>query len=106
MITEQEFEKALLIVDEYNQQVKKHAKDVAEKSQKALQKSAIYKTPKEIRSEFSVYFPTMSVRLRNIIMWGFDDVKICDITKSDFLKQRNSGIKTWKELCDITGNNY
>jgi hypothetical protein len=106
MITQQEFQEALLIVELYNQQVKSYAKEVEEKSQKALQKAAIYKTIKEIKDDFEIYFPSISGRLRNIILYDFENFKMCDITKENFLKQRKSGIKTWRELCDITGNHY
>jgi len=35
----------------------------------------------------------------------FKDKRICDITKEEFLSVRNAGMKSWTELCELTGNN-
>ena len=47
-------------------------------------------------------FEDMSVRLYNILKFNFQDKRILDIKKEEFLKARNAGITMWNELCDLT----
>jgi hypothetical protein len=66
----------------------------------------IKKTPAELRNSHWIDFPTMSGKLFNILQHNFIDIRICDITKKDFLSKRQAGVKSWYELFNITGNHY
>lgn len=98
MITEREYLDAIKIINEYTEQVKKQTEEV-------LKRTGITKTPKQLHLDWDTYFPTMEVRLWNILRSAFRDKRICDITKKEFLSIRTAGMKSWSELCDITGNN-
>ena len=96
MVTEIEYFQAIKIINEYQEQIKKA-------SEKALKNTGITKTPDEIRKDSVDYFPSMSIRLLNLLHYHFKDERICDITKKSFLSVRNCGKKSWSELCEITG---
>ena len=96
MITENEYLDAIKIINKYNEQIKKHTK-------KTLEITGITKTPKELHFDWVIYFPTMKMRLWNILRWNFENKKICDITKKEFLSVKTAGKRSWSELCDITG---
>lgn len=97
MVTEIEYLAAIKTINQYTQQIKKV-------SEKALKNTGITKTPDEIRKDSVDYFPTMSIRLLNLLHYHFKDKRICDITEKHFLSVRNCGKKSWSELCEITGN--
>lgn len=44
-----------------------------------------------------------SMRLHNILKKHFDGVDINSITKDKFMRCQNAGMKTWKNLCELTG---
>lgn len=46
----------------------------------------------------------MSVRLMNSLR-HFEKIKVCDLTRKQFLSVKGNGQKTWVEFCDITGKN-
>jgi hypothetical protein len=98
MRTEREYLEAIKIINEYTEQVKKQ-------TEKVLKTTGVTKTPKELHFDWDIHFPTMEVRLWNILRWAFENRRICDITKKEFLSVRLAGKKSWSELCDITGNN-
>ena len=98
MITERQFLDAINIIYKYNSQVQ-------ETTHKALKISGITKTPKELYFTWDTHFPSMEVRLWNVLSWNFENKRICDITKKEFLSARNAGKKSWSELCYFTGNN-
>lgn len=98
MITEREYLDAIKIINEYTEQVKKQ-------TEKVLKSTRITKTPKELHLDWDIHFPKMEVRLWNILISQFENRRICDITKKEFLSARLAGKKSWVELCDITGNN-
>lgn len=98
MITEREYLDAIKIIKEYTEQVKKQ-------TEKVLKTTGLTKTPKELHLDWDIYFPTMEVRLWNVLKYQFENRRICDITKKEFLSARMAGKKSWCELCDITGNN-
>ena len=98
MITEREYLYAIKIVNEYTEQVKKQ-------TEKALKSTGITKTPKEMHLDWDIYFPSMEIRLWNILRFQFENIRICDITKKEFLSARMAGMKSWVDLCYITGNN-
>jgi hypothetical protein len=88
MITEKEYLEAVKIVQAYNEQIK----DQVEK----LFNPICFKTPKEIgKYELLDYF---SARVSNILWYNFEDCRIADIKKGDFLSCRNTGEKTWEEF--------
>lgn len=97
-ITEAQYLNAIKTVQEYTEQVKR-------KSAKSLNETGITKTPKEICESHIDYFPSMSIRLLNILRWNFENTRICDITKKEFLSVRLAGNKSWTELSDIIGTN-
>lgn len=96
MITEKEYFDAIRVVNEYTEQIRK-------KSKKILQDAGISKTPTELHYDWQVYFPSMNVRLYNILRRGFAHTKLCDITKKDFLSVQTAGLKSWVQLCDMIG---
>lgn len=96
-VTEVQFFAAVRIVNKYAEQRKKS-------STEELMYSGITKTPNELREDPIQYFPKMDGRLRNILWGYFDDVRLCDITKRQFMSVRNAGIKSWVLLCNLTGN--
>ena len=98
MITEREYLDAIKIINEYTEQVKKQTVQI-------LKKTGVMKTPRELYFEWDIHFPTMEVRLWNILKMNFENKRICDITKKEFLSTRMAGKKSWSELCDVTGNN-
>lgn len=97
MVTERQYFDAIKTIKEYTEQVKKQTENV-------LKTTAISKTPKELDLDWRICFPTMEVRLWNILYWNFQNRRICDITKKEFLSVRLAGKKSWSDLCDITGN--
>ena len=96
MITEKEYLDAVRIVNDYTEQIRK-------KSEKILQYAGISKTPTELHYDWQVYFPSMNVRIYNILRRGFAHTKICTITKKDFLSIPTAGLKSWLQLCQMTG---
>jgi hypothetical protein len=97
-ITEKQYLEAVHTVIKYTEQVNK-------KSVKVLTDSGIAKTPKQLYYDWDNFFPNMQKRLWNILYHYFKDKRICDITKEEFLSVRNAGMKSWTELCELTGNN-
>jgi len=97
MITEREYLDAIKIINEYTEQVKKQ-------TEKVLKSTGITKTPKELDLDWDIHFPKMGVRLWNILRWQFENRRICDITKNEFLSVKYAGHISWTELCDLTGN--
>ena len=97
MRTEREYLDAIKVISEYAEQVKKQ-------TEKALLVTGITKTPKEIGLKWDTYFPSMTMRLWNILRFQFEDVRICDIKRKDFLSKRMAGIWGWTELCKFTNN--
>jgi len=98
MITEIEYLIAIKIVNQYTEQVKK-------KTEEVLKTTGVTKTPKELDGQWDIYFPSMPVRLINTLRAAFENKRLCDITKKEFLSVRLAGKKSWMELCEITGNN-
>lgn len=96
MITEQEFLDAIKIIRQYKEQVQKT-------TEKVLAETRINKTPNEILYNWNEVFPTMSVRLWNILRFNFADKIIGDITKNELLRTRNAGQYCWCELSDLIG---
>jgi hypothetical protein len=102
MITEQEYLEALKTIDEYEGQIRKQNEDIKKHNDDILLKIAIKKTPCDFGWSIPEEFPTMSVRLWNILKANFDNTRICDITKEQLLSKRNAGKIAWLELCEIT----
>jgi len=98
-ITEQDYLDAIRVINEYTEQVNR-------KTEAVLKKSGITKTPSEIGGDYSILFPSTSVRLWNVLKGNFNHRRICDITKKEFFSVRNAGKKSWNELCEITGKDY
>jgi hypothetical protein len=98
MITQEEYTRSLNIVREYRDQVIKE-------TQAALTDSGFFKTPDEINSEraWKKYFPLMPARVHNLLMYGCSSIRICDITKEQFLSLRGAGAKSWMEFSTSTG---
>ena len=96
-ITEKQYLEAVHTVMQYTEQVNR-------KTVKVLRDTGITKTPKQLYYDWGNYFPTMKMRLWNILYFYFKDKKVCDITKEEFLSVRNAGMKSWVELCELTGN--
>jgi len=97
MITETEYFAALKIVNQYTAQIKK-------KSDDALKLTVLTKTPLEIKRDYETdYLPNASVRLLNILFYNFENTKLCDITRDEFLSKRNAGRRSWAELCELLG---
>lgn len=96
MRTEKEYLEAIKIINEYTEQIKKQ-------TEKTLKLTGITKTPKELHFDWDTYFPTMEMRLWNILRNEFTNKRICDITKKEFLSVRKAGKKSWSDLCGITG---
>lgn len=99
MITEQQYLEALSIITKYSNQMKKQSEEL-------LRLDGIKKTPNQIYHDWDTYFPSMSIRLWNILKSNFEHKKICDITRKEFLSTRFAGKKSWTELCDLTGNKW
>ena len=96
MITEKEYFDAIRIVNEYTEQIRK-------KSKKILQDAGISKTPMELHYDWQVYFPSMNNRIYNILRQEYTNIKLCNITKKDFLSKRPKSIKTWLQICEMIG---
>ena len=96
MITEQEFLEAIKIIRKYNLQVERMTEE-------SLRETGIMKTPFEIESNWQKHFPTMNIRLWNILMYNYENVRICDILIKDLRRTRNVGAKTLFEFCELTG---
>jgi hypothetical protein len=96
MITEKEYLDAVRIVNDYTEQIRK-------KSEKILKNAGINKTPMELKYDWQVYFPLMNVRIYHILIRGFAHTKLCNITKKDFLSVQTAGLKSWLQLCEMTG---
>jgi len=97
MRTEREYLDAIKVIAEYTRQVKKQ-------TEKALLVTGITKTPKEIGLKWDTYFPSMPIRLWNILMFHFADVRICDIKQKEFFSKRLAGKQAWRDLCKFTNN--
>ena len=97
MRTEREYLAAIKVIAEYTRQVKKQ-------TEKALLVTGITKTPKEIGLKWDTYFPGMTVRLWNLLMFHFENVRICDIKEKEFFSKQGIGFKAWTELCKFTNN--
>jgi hypothetical protein len=95
MITEKEYLEAIRIVVQYTEQVK-------EQTEKALYRGIVTKTPKQI-AKMSKIPVRINTRLWTILVDNFIDVRLCDISKYDFLRTRNAGKYNWAKLCQITG---
>jgi len=90
-ITEKEYLDAIKIVQEYNEQIKFE-------TEKTLQPICL-KTPREIgRYNLGNYF---SARISSILINVFENCRICDIKKDDFLAVRNAGKKSWEEFNNV-----
>jgi hypothetical protein len=88
MITEKEYLEAVKVVQEYNEQIKSQMEK--------LFNPICFKTPKEIgKYELRDYF---SGKVANILWQQFEDCRIFDIKKGDFLSCRSAGEKTWEEF--------
>lgn len=92
MITEAEYLKALDVVRQYTKQVN-------EKSNEFLINKFLTKTPMEL--DYYTDGLNVSVRVWNILRAQFSDVRICDITRINFLKARNGGEYGWKQFLDF-----
>jgi len=100
MITEIEYLDAIATIKKYAEQIKKQTEEV-------LLPEFLTKTPREIGGKnWKIYFPTMCFRLKKILILNFEDTKICDITKEEFLSMHTAGRKRWAELCNITGKEW
>ena len=98
-ITEQEYLNAIEMIDgyskiinQYYEQLKNHSRDV-QIVNRNLKKCC------ELNSEDRSIIPT---RLNVILRFNFQDIRLCDITKDEFLKARNAGKGSWNDLCDLT----
>jgi hypothetical protein len=95
LITEQQYKEAIEIIHQYTRQINAQ-------TAKALQQRFIEKRVSEIHPyDWRKYFPTISTRLINALIDNFQGTRICDISKSDFIRARNCGLKSWDELCEI-----
>ena len=95
MITEQEYLAAIKIINEYTEQIKQQTEQI-------LKKTGTTKTPAQLSFSWHIYFPSTGVRLWNILKASFNDKRLCDITKKEFLSAPMAGKKSWSELCAIT----
>lgn len=97
MRTEKEFLNAMLVIKEYTNQLK----DQSENAMKHYEKT---RTMKQLLwTDHSIVFSTRLyhiLRLNDVI----ENTRLCDITKKDFLAIEQAGLKSWAELCEITGN--
>ena len=96
MITEQEFLEAITTIRKYRLQVE-------QMTEESLRETGIMKTPFEIESNWQKHFPKMNIRLWNILIYSFENVRICDILIKDLRRTRNVGYKTLFEFCRLTG---
>jgi hypothetical protein len=105
MITYNEFQKALKIVNEYKTQLETHLKEVT-KEVNSIGKSA------NVNAEIKFFNADCSVRLKNNIMSNReklgidcnDEMKISELSKisiSKYLKCRNAGKSTLQELKEL-----
>ncbi len=86
--------------------IKKYERIKLEKIKNDLISYGLTKTPDELGCNIFHYFTDMSVRICNILRRPpLDNIRICDITKKDFISTRTAGKKAWDEFCDITGRN-
>lgn len=83
MVTDEEFYAASKIVNKYINQKK-------EEIAKILNIQGISKTPKELHFYWDTYFPTMNIRLWNLLRFNFNNKKLCDITKKEFLSVKGA----------------
>jgi hypothetical protein len=98
-ITEQEFLEAVKIIRKYKLQVERMTEET-------LRETGIMKTPAEIESNWQKHFPNMSIRLWNILIYNYENVRICDITIEQLRRTRNVGAKTIIEFSEITGKEW
>jgi hypothetical protein len=96
MITEQEFLEAVKIIKKYKLQVEQITEET-------LLHTGMMKTPAEIESNWQEHFPTMSDRLRDILIGQFKDTRIYEISFNKFANTRNVGNRTMLEFCKLTG---
>ena len=94
IITEAEYLGALNVVKEYTKQINME-------TDKFLKNSILSKTPNElVRHGF--YNLNINVRVLNILLAQFNNVKLCDITKSEFMKARGGGNFGWNKFIEFT----
>ena len=96
-ISKKQYEKAKKIVSDY--ELWNHPLSV--KARKLL---GLNQFCDELRWDKSGLTDNMSARLRNSLI-HFKRIKVCDLTKKQFLSIKGNGLKTWVEFCDITGKN-
>jgi hypothetical protein len=88
MITEKEYLQAVKIVQEYNEQIKIQSEK--------LFNPICFKTPNEIgKYELREFFTS---RLANLLYDNFENVRLADIKKAEFLCTRNMGVTAWTEF--------
>jgi len=96
MITEQEFLEAITTIRKYRLQVE-------QMTEETLLHTGMMKTPAEIESDWQKHFPTMSIRLWDILIYQFKDTRIYEISFNKFANARNVGRRAMVEFCKLTG---
>lgn len=57
----------------------------------------------ELRRDPINYFPKINYRLWNNLAGWLSDIRLCDITKEEFLAERGAGLKGWINFCNAIG---
>ena len=93
-ITEEEYKKAKKIIADY--EFWNHPLTVEARKQLGLNQFC-----DELQRGNSGLEDGMSIRLLNAL--GRLHIKVCDLTKKQFLSVKGNGLKSWIELCEKTG---
>ena len=93
-ITEEEYEKAKKIVADY--EFWNHPLTIEARKQFELNQFC-----DELKWSNSGLMDGMSVRLCNALKHLH--IKVCDLTKKQFLSVKGNGLKSWIEFCEKTG---
>lgn len=91
-ITEQEYLNAIQIIKQYSKQLQNYNNEVQIVNRNLIKISELTESDRSI----------IPCRLYNVLKFNFCDIRLCDITKDEFLKARNSGKGSWNDLCDLT----
>ncbi len=94
MVTREEYNNALDIIEEYHKQL---FKSLNIKEMRSDSKTKVVEW---------VLIDHCSVRLYNVLKFNKDDARmryIEDITKANFIKCRNAGLRSWNEFVELRG---
>jgi len=63
----------------------------------------LMQTPNELDHTWKHYFGKLNPKVRCILATHFEDTKLCNIKKEEFLSKRSVGIKSWQKFCKSIG---